>query len=154
MYSCLLLTYIVMWHWEHWPTYIDVWPGSPCSLAWLVVDCNRLGGGSFRGRPISLSRTELLNRLSKDKPCSCCPAELQLLVGRCRLRGIAYVYVRLEFSYEPPPQKATLDSMRTLSWFVSYRRLSPQFQVKFLCLQLLYVCISMIGTTLQVGGKV
>jgi hypothetical protein len=26
------------------------------------------------------------------------------------------------------PQKATLDSMRTLSLFVSYRRLSPQFQ--------------------------
>ncbi len=27
-----------------------------------------------------------------------------------------------------PPQKATLDSMRTLSWSVSYRHLSPQFQ--------------------------
>jgi|LakMenE01Jun11ns_1017448.scaffolds.fasta_scaffold6954232_2 hypothetical protein len=26
------------------------------------------------------------------------------------------------------PQKATLDSKRTLSCFVSYRRLSPQFQ--------------------------
>ncbi len=26
------------------------------------------------------------------------------------------------------PQKATLDSMRTLSWFVPCRRLSPQFQ--------------------------
>jgi len=26
------------------------------------------------------------------------------------------------------PQKAILDSMRTLSWFVSYRRLSRQFQ--------------------------
>jgi hypothetical protein len=26
------------------------------------------------------------------------------------------------------PQKATLDSMQPLSWFVSYRRLSPQFQ--------------------------
>jgi len=26
------------------------------------------------------------------------------------------------------PQKATLDSMHTLSWFISYRRLSPQFQ--------------------------
>ncbi len=27
-----------------------------------------------------------------------------------------------------PPQNATLDSKRTLSWFVSYRRLSSQFQ--------------------------
>jgi hypothetical protein len=26
-------------------TYIDVWPGTTCSLAWLVVGCNRLGGG-------------------------------------------------------------------------------------------------------------
>ncbi len=26
------------------------------------------------------------------------------------------------------PQKASLDSMRTLSWFISYRHLSPQFQ--------------------------
>jgi hypothetical protein len=26
------------------------------------------------------------------------------------------------------PQKAPLDSMHTVSWFVSYRRLSPQFQ--------------------------
>ncbi len=50
------------------------------------------------------------------------PADLQLLVGSCRLRGIAYVYVRLERSY------ITLDSMCTLSCFVSYRRLSPTFQ--------------------------
>ncbi len=27
------------------------------------------------------------------------------------------------------PQKAILDSKRTLSWFVSYRRLSPPFQL-------------------------
>ncbi len=39
------------------------------------------------------------------------------------------------------PQKATLDSKRTLSWFLSYRRLSPQFQ--FLCLLLFWICISM-----------
>jgi hypothetical protein len=35
-------------------------------------------------------------------------------------------YVWLERSYDP--HKATLVSMRTHSWFVSYRRLSPQFQ--------------------------
>ncbi len=31
--------------------HIDVWPGTPYSLAWLVAGCSTLGGGSFRGRP-------------------------------------------------------------------------------------------------------
>ncbi len=29
--------------------YIDVWPGMPCSLTWLIAGLNTLGGGSFRG---------------------------------------------------------------------------------------------------------
>jgi hypothetical protein len=32
--------------------YIDVWPGTPVSLAWLVSGCNTLGGGSFSGHPV------------------------------------------------------------------------------------------------------
>ncbi len=40
------------------------------------------------------------------------------------------------------PQKATLDSMRTLSWFVSYRRLLPQFQSAAALGIYLYVCHS------------
>ncbi len=27
------------------PTYLDVWPGTTCSLAWLVAGCNTFGGG-------------------------------------------------------------------------------------------------------------
>ncbi len=37
------------------------------------------------------------------------------------------------------PQKATLDSMRTLSWFVSYRRLSAQFQFSLSADTLVYL---------------
>ncbi len=48
-------------------------------------------------------------------------------MGSGKLGGKAYVYVWLERSYDPT-RNATLESMRTLSWFVSYRRLSPQFQ--------------------------
>ncbi len=56
---------------DHWTTCIDVWPGTPCSLAWLVAGCNTLGGGSFRRRLVQLSCPELLNRLSKvNTSCS------------------------------------------------------------------------------------
>ncbi len=51
------------------------------------------------------------------------------------------------------PQKATMDSMRTLTLFVSYRLLSPQFSFNFLCLLLLFVSISMVRTLLQLVGK-
>ncbi len=51
-------------------------------------------------------------------------ADLHLLVESWK-RGESYVYVWLERSYDP---RRHLDSKRTLSWFVSYRRLSPQFQ--------------------------
>ncbi len=37
------------------------------------------------------------------------------------------------------PQKATLDSLRTLSWFVSYRRLSSQFQFSLSAVTLEYL---------------
>ncbi len=37
------------------------------------------------------------------------------------------------------PQKATLDSLRTLSWFVSYRRLSSQFQFSLSAITLEYL---------------
>jgi hypothetical protein len=37
------------------------------------------------------------------------------------------------------PQKATLDSLRTLSWFVSYRRLSSQFQFSLSLVTLEYL---------------
>jgi hypothetical protein len=37
------------------------------------------------------------------------------------------------------PQKATLDSMRILSWFVSNRRLSSQFQFSLSAVTLLYI---------------
>jgi hypothetical protein len=37
------------------------------------------------------------------------------------------------------PQKATLDSMRTLSYFVSYRRLSAQFQFSLSAVTLVYL---------------
>ncbi len=58
-------------------------------------------------------------------PFSCtgpasCQAELQLSVGSCRLGGLYNMFI--------DPQKATLDSLRTLLWFVSYRRLALKFQ--------------------------
>jgi hypothetical protein len=37
------------------------------------------------------------------------------------------------------PQKATLDRLRTLSWFVSYRRLSSQFQFSLSLVTLEYL---------------
>ncbi len=45
------------------------------------------------------------------------PADLHLLVGNRRLGGIAYVSL-WPGALMTPLQKATLDSMRTLSWFV------------------------------------
>jgi hypothetical protein len=39
------------------------------------------------------------------------------------------------------PQKATLDSLRTLSWFVSYRRLSSQFQFSLSAVTLEYLSL-------------
>ncbi len=55
------------------------------------------------------------------------------LWGAAGWGGIEYVYILLECSYDPPPpQKATLDSMRTLLWFVSYQRLSPTFHFVYL----------------------
>ncbi len=52
-------------------------------------------------------------------PPSARQAERQLEVGSCRLGGM------FMFDWRAPmtPQKATLDSMRTLSCFVSYRRI-------------------------------
>ncbi len=78
-----------------------------------------------------------------------CPEDLQLLVGRRRLGGIAYVYVWLECFYEfPLKTSSTLDSMRTLSWFVSYRRLSPQFQFSLSAAALgMYLCGTNQGRT-------
>ncbi len=31
---------------DHRPAYIDVWPGTPCNLAWLIAGRHTLGGGS------------------------------------------------------------------------------------------------------------
>jgi hypothetical protein len=47
---------------DHWPTYKDVWPGTPCRLAWLVAGCNTLVGGSFRGR-IQIQKSKKLRIL-------------------------------------------------------------------------------------------
>jgi hypothetical protein len=47
---------------KHWPRYIDCWLGTPCSLARLVAGFSMLGGWSFRGRPISLSRILIKKR--------------------------------------------------------------------------------------------
>ncbi len=35
---------------SHWLAYLDDWPGTTCSLAWLVAGCNMLGGGKTVSR--------------------------------------------------------------------------------------------------------
>ncbi len=52
------------------------------------------------------------------------PADLYLFVGSWR----EYHMFMSDWSARMTPQNATLDSKRTLSWFVLYQRLSPQFQ--------------------------
>ncbi len=47
-----------------------------------------------------------------------------------------------EWSALMTPQKTILDSLRTLSWLVSYRRLSPQFQFSLSAVTLgIYLCV-------------
>ncbi len=61
-------------------------------------------------------------------------------MGSWSLQGIAYICVWLKISFALlAPQKATLDSLRTLSWFVSYRRLSSQFQFSLSAVTLGYL---------------
>jgi len=98
---------------NHWPTYIDFRPNTPCSLAWLVAGPNMLGGGS----------------LWYWRDCdTICP----VLLGAVHSHVPARPAARHIFSYRKsicscltgvllwPPQKATLDSLCTLSCFVSY----------------------------------
>ncbi len=116
----------------HWPKNLEIWPGTTCSLAWPVAGCTRTTLG-WRKNQFMESKHQL-------RPG---PADLHLLVGSWRLGGIAYVYVWMGGFLTP--QKATLNSMRTLLWFVSYRRLSPQFQFFFVCMcSALCICHSLI----------
>ncbi len=59
------------------------------------------------------------------------PADLHLLVGK------AYIYVWLESSYDPPECQPGQLAYK-LSWFVSYRRLSSQFQFSLSAVTLEY----------------
>ncbi len=167
---------------NHWPTYLDVWPGPTCSLAWLVAGCNTLGGGKTGGQndnfwPLTfrpggggmgcrdkyatswpqLAMNRFLPLLATQIPTlwihtsggggggggwyyiafehsnygfASVDAHLcsrsSFISGELKAGEIANFYVWLERSYEPH-QKAALDNMRTLSWFGSYRRFSPQF---------------------------
>ncbi len=98
----LLLTAVVQLHWrDHWPTYIDVWPGTPCSLAWPVAGCNMLGDWWKLQRASSRPevRTAAKSVIKGKHQLMPSPADFQFLAGRCR---IAYVYVWLESSYHPP----------------------------------------------------
>ncbi len=56
-----------------------------------------------------------------------------VISGKLKAGGNSiYVYVWLECSYEPPPPPPRMPPstacVRTLSWFVSYRHLSPQLK--------------------------
>ncbi len=62
---------------------------------------------------------------SCNGPASCL-TELQFrFMGSCRLGGM---FDWSALVPPPPPQQATLYSLHTLSWFVSYRRLAPKSQ--------------------------
>ncbi len=66
----------------------------------------------FRGFPFSCTG-----------PASC-PDRASVISEELQAEGIVYVYVGWSaLMTPPPPQKATLDSLCTLSWFLSYRRL-------------------------------
>jgi hypothetical protein len=107
---------------------------------WDLVHCRTLLAVAERFVGVGCS---LITSLVSDKlwyhidcvvkccPFSCadptsCPADFQLLVGCCRLGGMSYVSW-FDWSACMTPQKATLDSFQTLLWFVSYRRLAPEF---------------------------
>ena len=56
------------------------------------------------------------------------------------LKSVEYsIYLCLTGELLWPPQKATLDSLCTLFWFVSYRRLSSQFQFSLSLVTLEYL---------------
>ncbi len=69
----------------------------------------------------------LLNRLSKVNT-SCGPAGRSSFISGELKDGWDSICLWLTGALSWPPQNATLDSKRTFSWFVSYRRLSAQFQ--------------------------
>ncbi len=79
----------------------------------------------------------LLNQLSKVNKVAAWPCRSSFISGELNAAGIAYIYIWLESSYDP--QNATLDSLRTLSGFVSYRGLSPQFQFFLSAVTLVYL---------------
>ncbi len=73
---------------DHWPTYLDVWPGTTCSLAWLGAVSNTLGGG----KPVIESKHQLWPR----------PGRSSFISRELKAEGIAYVYVWLERFYDLP----------------------------------------------------
>ncbi len=102
-----------------WLDFLPVWLVADKQLAWrwkvmYRTDCNS-------------AHSVLLNRLSKvNTSCGLARADLHLLVGKWSLgRDSACLCLTGALLR---PQKASLDIMSSLYWFVSYRRLSPQFQ--------------------------
>ncbi len=107
-------------------SYIDCRPNT---LLYSLTGRKMLSGGSYNdtGKTVVPYRLFFMGCIFSCTGPDSCPAELQLEVGSCRLGGILCVYVWLEYSYDPAEGHPG-HSLRTLSWFVSYRRFASKFQ--------------------------
>ncbi len=80
----------------------------------------------------------LPNQLSKVN--TSCSLALQIYIYYWELKAAGFrLYLCLTLELLWPSQNAALDSLRTLSWFVSYRRLLPQFQFSLSAVTLVYL---------------
>ncbi len=141
--------------------YIDLWHGTPFSLACLVADGNlsergpaRFIGGGFKKNSFII----LLFYCIWEYYCcllkwgSNCWAVLyrpyhlgvSFLRGSCWLEGIVRVNVRIVCDTLLTSQKDALDNLRTPVWYVPTRRRPPNFQPSLGRVYLsIYVCGSL-----------
>jgi hypothetical protein len=86
-------------------------------------------------------QTELLGAVRSHVPAR--PASRQSFSYKWGVAGWGELYMFMfDWSALMTPHKATLDSLRTLSRFVSYRRLSPKFQFSRSAVTLgIYLCV-------------
>ena len=123
------------------PRNIDFRPNTQGSLAWLVAGRNMLGGGSLwywtdcnhtnfvRGCPFSCTGSEWLGQLPRQLTDRSSVISGELQAGENNIH--MFKLFIFDLSALMTPQKATLESFRTLSCFVFYRRLAPTFSVCF-----------------------
>ncbi len=118
--------------------HMNLWPGNAACLSACVAGSRHVN--SLRGESL-LYQTDCCTVQNVFLGAACShvparPAARQSFIFKWGAPGWGKQYMFIfDWSSLFNPQKATLDSLRTLSWYVSYRRLSHKFN--FHCLLLL-----------------